>query len=127
MVLLKEGDRVDVCIQDGIIVNPYSQHDSVRTFQVVSTDNFGYYLFVPHYVYIHGTSVVDIYRCRNLGIDPRFLNEQVIYITESMIRGICKQDGMNCLHCQDFVTMAAPNQVDEKTFICYACRQNPYR
>jgi hypothetical protein len=127
MVMLKEGDRVDICFLDGVVTNPYSEHDTVRTLEIISTDNYGYYLFVPHYLNLSGSTKADVYRCHQLGISARFIDEQMIYITESMIRGIAKQDGMSCGHCGDFSVMAGPNQVDGKTFICYACRQNPYR
>lgn len=34
--------------------------------------------------------------------------------------------GSACLKCKTFVTMAEPNQPNG-TFICYSCRQNPFR
>lgn len=36
-------------------------------------------------------------------------------------------DFCKCDSCENIVHMAAPNQPDGKTFICYSCRQNPIR
>src|SRR5258708_40122130 len=110
MVRLNEGDKVDCHIKDGAIVSPGEEYDEMKTFEIVSTDNFGYYLYVPHYIYLRGTSTADVYKCRNLGIDSRFLDEQVVYITEGMVGGISRQDGMCCFRCKDFFRMAEVNQ-----------------
>jgi hypothetical protein len=127
MVRLKEGDRVDCRIKNGKIVGPHDGHDEIKTFEIVSTDNFGYYLFVPHYIHLYGTNLIDAFRCRKLSIDARFIDEQTIYITENMVISVSKQDGISCSRCKDFFRMAAPNQPDGKTMICWGCRDNPYR
>lgn len=127
MVNLKSGDRVDCRIKDRVIVGPYDAHDEIKTFEIVSTDNYGYYLFVPRYIHINGSKTTDIFRCRQIGIEERFADEQIVYITESMVSGVSKQDGMRCERCKDYVLMAAANQPDGITFKCYSCRFNPYR
>lgn len=35
-------------------------------------------------------------------------------------------DGSNCKSCREPVYMAGPNQTDG-SFVCYSCKQNPYR
>jgi hypothetical protein len=127
MGMLKEGDKVQVHVKDHKIVSPYDEYHHAETLEIVATDMYGYYLYVPHHRHLSGSNVVDIYRCRQLGIDPRFANEQVIYITANLVADISKTDGMCCQHCGDFVMMAEPNQLDGKSFWCWSCRQNPWR
>lgn len=127
MVNLKEGDYVDCRIKDRVIVGPLDLHDEVKTFQIISTDNYGYYLFVPRYIHLDASKTIDIHRCRQLGIEDRYADEQIIYIVEGMIAGASKRDGMRCERCTDFVLMAAANQADGITFMCWSCRSNKYR
>jgi hypothetical protein len=127
MVSLKPGDRVDVRIRDNVIVKPIEKYDKIKSLEIVSADSFGYYLFVPHYLYLNGSSVADAHRCKKMSINLRFVDEQIIYIVEALIAKSEPQDGMCCGHCQDHVLMAAANQPDGKTFICWACRNNRWR
>jgi hypothetical protein len=127
MVSLKPGDRVDVRIKDNVIVKPTEKYDKIKSLEIVATDNFGYFLFVPHYIYLKGSCIADALRCKKMSINPRFVNEQVIYIFENLIVKAEPQDGMCCDHCQDHVLMAQANQLDGKTFICWACRNNRWR
>jgi len=127
MPSLKAGDRIDCRIKENNIVSSYSQYDDTRTFEIVAADDAGYYIFVPGYIYINGGTILDATRCRRLDIDPRFISEQIVYIMESYVHQIsCHMDGTKCVKCQDFFTMAAPNQLDG-TFLCRSCKLNPYR
>lgn len=127
MTKLKPGDRVDCRVKASTIVSPYRSYDEVKTFEIVAKDDHGYWLYVPHYYYLKGTVVADQYRCKNLGIDKKFLNENIILIQENLIANIqAKMDGMACICCKEFYPYAEPNRGDG-TLICYSCRQNPYR
>lgn len=127
MVRLNAGDRVDCRVKSNTIVSPYKEYDEVRTFEIVATDNLGYYLYVPHYLFLKGSIKADQYRCRSLGIDKRFLDEQIVYIQENLVSRVSGiLDGMSCAICHEFFSMAAPNQ-DDGTLICHSCRRNPYR
>lgn len=127
MTKLKPGDRVDCRVRSAIIVSPYKGYDEERTFEVVATDSYGYYLFVPVYLSLKGSVIADANQCKLLGIDRKFLDEQIIYIQENLIcRVHSKLDGMRCVRCTDFYVMASPNQ-DNDTFMCWSCRNNPYR
>lgn len=127
MTKLKPGDRVDCRVKNGTIVSPYKEYDEVRTFEVVSTDKYGYWLYVPPYYNIKATAVVDQYRCKNLGIDKRFLNAEIVYIQENQICQISSiLDGMSCANCGEFYHLAESNQEDG-TLVCWSCRFNPYR
>lgn len=127
MVRLKAGDRVDCRVKSNVIVSPYKEYDEVRTFEIVAVDKTGYYLFVPHYVILKNSTLADKYQCHNLGIDGRFLDEQIVYIQDNLIARISsKLDGMSCAICHEFHPMAESNQEDG-TMICWSCRNNPYR
>jgi hypothetical protein len=127
MTKLKPGDRVDCRLKEGNIVVAYKDYDEVRTFEIIAVSDDDCYLFIPSYVLVKDSILLDSYRCKKLGADPRFVGEQVAFIGESMIHKISQRmDGMCCDRCQDFMPMAGPNQEDGKTFICWSCRANRY-
>jgi len=126
MVTLKPGDRVNCHIKDSEIVGAYKEHDETKTFEVVAVGDYGYYLFVPQYYSLKNTIPIDHYRLKKMCIDSRFLDEEMIHITENMVCGVAQQlDGTSCAVCQEFFPMAATNQ-ENGTFICWSCRENPY-
>lgn len=127
MANLKPGDRVDCRLKNAIIVSPYKEYDEVLTFEIVATDKYGYYLYVPSYYFVKGTFKADTYQCKNLVIEKRFLDTEIVYIQENLIDKVSAiLDGLRCKKCQDFFVMATPNQEDG-TLICWSCRNNPYR
>jgi len=127
MTKLKPGDRVDCRVKASTIVSPYKSYDEIQTFEIVAIDNQGYYLYVPHYYSLKGTTVANSYRCKQLGIDKKFLDENILYIQGNMVAHVHeKMDGLSCCICREFYRYAEPNQPND-TLICYSCRQNPYR
>lgn len=126
MTKLKPGDRIDCRVKSAAIVSPYHEYDEVMTFEIVASDNYGYYLYVPHYIYIKGCNKADKMQCRHLSIDKKFLDENIVYINATSIaRVVYVMDGMSCRHCKEFYPMAEANQEDG-TLLCYSCRQDPY-
>ena len=127
MPKLKPGDTVSCKVKSSVIVNAYKSYDEIHSFVIIATDNEGYYVFVPVYLNLKNSIVADEYRCRNLGIDKKYLNENIVHISEKMIASVVTQDeGMNCKICKEFTRFAGPNQADS-SFVCYGCRINPYR
>jgi len=125
MAQLKPGDRVDCRVKEATIVSPYKDFDEVITFEIVAVDKYGCYLFVPVYLNIKNTFILDKYKCKSLSVDSRFLGENAIYIRESMIFQINSiLDGFRCIRCLEFFPMASPNQ-DDGTLICWSCRHYP--
>ena len=54
-------------------------------------------------------------------------NRQIAYwVDERFIREIITHEGSSCAKCKEFSRMSEPNQPDGK-FICYSCRDNPWR
>ena|ERR1700676_391745 len=126
MKKLGRGDRIDVRIKDALIVSPYKSYDEIKTFEIVSVDEYGYYLFIPVYFDLKDSVIADQYRCKRLNIDKKFLDENIVYIHEELISKINYiLDGMMCCKCQDFYAMAEANQEDG-TLICYTCRFSKY-
>lgn len=128
MVKFKSGDRVDCRVKWNNIVNPYAaDYEEVITFEIISNDEFGYYLFVPCYRIIKDSVTVNSILAKREGINKRFIGEQAIYIQESLIFKISSVlDGLFCACCSDFFDMAESNQPDG-TLICFSCRSNPFR
>ena len=127
MTKLKPGDRVDCRVKASAIVSPYRSYDEIKTFEIVAVSDHGYYLYIPHYYLLKGTEIADKYKCKKLGIDSKFLDENIIHIQENVIAGIqARLDGLCCVICKEFFPYAEANRGDG-TLICYSCRRNPYR
>lgn len=123
---LKPGDRISCKIRSGHIVNAYdSDWDEKRTFEIVATDNRGYYIFVPHYLYLKGGLKVNEYNAKTHGIDKKFFGEIILYILENSVINVeSRADGLTCANCEEFYPMA---ECEEFVFICWVCKNYPYR
>lgn len=128
MTKFKPGDRVDCCVKWNEIINPYSaDYEEIIPFEIIAADSSGYYLFVPCYRMIRKSVIVTSLLARREKINKKFIDEQTVYIQESLIFKInTVLDGLFCACCNDFFAMAAPNQEDG-SLICFSCRSNPYR
>lgn len=123
---LKPGDRVLCKIKSGQVINAYADDwDDKAVFEIVSVDNRGYYIYIPHYMFIKGGLKVNEHNQKTHHIDKRFIGEIILYITENSIVNVesCA-DGLTCDKCKEFYPMA---QTDKKVFICWVCRNYPYR
>lgn len=127
MTKLKPGDRITCKVKNDVIVSPYAgDHDEVRTFEIIGKDPYGYYLFIPAWMYLRDTASIDQDACDFLQIDDKYIGEEIIYIQESMICRVNSQiDGCACKQCKEFYHMAEPNQKDG-TMICWQCRNYPH-
>ena|SRR5271157_146437 len=127
MPKLKVGDTISCRVKSALIVSPYRAYDEIKSFVIVATDEHGYYLFVPHYLLLKNSFVVDKYKIKNLNIDKKYLDENAVYIQENLVASVqARNDGLACKICREFFPYSVANQ-DDGTLICYACRQNPYR
>jgi hypothetical protein len=126
MVRLIPGDKIDCRLKNGCLVRADKEYDEIKTFEIIAVTEYGYYVFVPQYIYLSGTTTIDEYRCKKMTIDRRFLGEEMVHVHENMVCRIVSQlDGMTCSSCKSFCMYAAANQ-DNGMFICFGCRQNPY-
>ena len=120
--LLRPGDVVSVHIKEAQIVSSYSGFDSSEPFQIIATDDEGYYLYIPPHIIIADAFVLDAYRANVLNIKKQFIDSNVVYITPSYIASIrSRLDGTICTKCGEFFDMASGNQPDG-SFICFICR-----
>ena len=127
MARLKPGDRIECRVKESVITNPYKEFDELMTLEIVSKDLSGCYVYVPPYLTLKNTFKLDSYKCKELEVDKRFLGVDCIYVATNLIYKISSQiDGMRCKKCEEFCHMAACNQSDG-SFICWGCRNNPYR
>ena len=127
MAKLKAGDLGSCAVKDGVIVNSYSDFNDVLDFQIIATVEYGgYYIYVPHYIFIKNTVKLDKYTAKKKGIDSRYVDENFIFIAETEIYKIKKVlDGCYCCKCDKFYDKSEPNQPDG-TLICWSCRTYPY-
>lgn len=123
MVVLKPGDRVIIKLKEAKVVDPYStEFDETKVLEIVATVNNGYYLYVPHYTFVHNTIVADRFYCKDYKISARYLGDDILHIPEGKVYKVFSiLSGMTCSSCGEFYDFAAPNQPDE-TLICWACR-----
>jgi hypothetical protein len=123
---LKPGDRVSCKVKSCQVINAYADDwDDKFTFEVVSIDNRGYYIYIPHYIYIKGCLKVNEYNLKTYEINKRFIGENILYILENSIIQIeIKSDGLVCTRCKEFSALA---ECKDSAFICWACRTYPYR
>lgn len=122
MAKLKPGDVVSCRIKETRIVSSYSGFDTIESFQIIALDSKGYYIYVPDHIIIANTFKVDEYTAKSLGIKKQFINCQVIYISPTHVTSVKSTlDGLICVKCNEFYSMAEPNQLDG-TLICFICR-----
>jgi hypothetical protein len=108
-----------------MIVHSGHKYDCIKVFEIIATDECGYFLYVPEHLYLQGASRIDTTRCKKLGVKPQFFNEMMVYIMENMIDKISQQlDGATCCKCHQFYGYAVGNQPDG-TLICFSCRAYP--
>ena len=126
MTQLKIGDVVNCKIKEYLIVSPSDSYDEIKSFAIVATDQYGCYLFVPHYIYLKNTLIADKLKCRTLGLEKRYLNENIVYILDTMVAALVRaSDEMRCQICHEFFPFATANQ-DNGVFICYNCKRSPF-
>ena len=90
-------------------------------------DNYGYYLFVPNYININNSEIANVSKCKKLSIDNKYLNENIVYIIDSLIMSIVSRGmGITCKICKEVCPYAEPNQADGTTLVGFRCTQNPY-
>jgi hypothetical protein len=123
MEFISVGDRINCRIKNGLIINPYdNNYDDIYTFDVIGKDSEGYYLYVPHYLYIKYAYIIEPQQCNYLKIHKKFINQNVLFITENMIDKVqSKIDGCFCINCGLFCYMAEPNSYDN-SLTCWECK-----
>lgn len=126
MARLKPGDRVTCRVKGGRIVSSYSGYEEEKEFEIIAFDAKGYFLYVPDHYAVAGTTRVSPNNLNSLGIDRKFMDCSMIYITSSsIVRVYEKLDGLTCSECKEFYKYAEANQEDG-TLKCWTCRNYPH-
>ena len=126
MVKLKPGDTVVCVLKDGRIVSSYTDSGEEKDFEIIALDLKGYFLYVPEYYNVSGTKKITPANSKSLKIDKRFMDCQMIYISDSLINHVKQvMDGLSCCVCKEFYKYSQANQEDG-TLKCWRCRTYKY-
>ena len=128
------GDHVICKVKDGnILVRHECCHDRITVTIVgrilLDENTWEYVAYIPEY---EASGIKSIFKIRpefakRYDVHPKYIGEFGISLRKNnIIRISHRSDGMWCANCEEFYNKVEPNQKD-RTFICYSCRQNPYR
>ena len=124
---LSIGDDVVCRLKDNCIVGPYDTYNGEEILTVIGVASCSYILYIPTTLIIKDSVVVNYYNIDNLDLEDKFLGCYVIEVPENKITRIYRKlDGMSCIRCGEFSTMAQGNQPDG-SFKCFSCRKYTYR
>jgi len=128
MAKLNPGDIIQCRIKGDEIVFPYdTDYDIVRVFEIISKDEWGYLLYIPHYLYLKNCVILDKVKIKDWKINNKFADEKSLYIRESLVYKVeSLSDGCCCSKCGEFYSKASPNQEDGISMICWNCRMYHY-
>jgi len=131
MYMIIPGDRIRCKVSENRIVsNSNPNYEFLKEFEVLYTDledpeNCGYYVYVPSFYNLLFVTKINQGLISNRKINPRFLDCYYTFIRDYHIFDIqYKNDGSICDNCKEWFQYA--QKVNNK-FICYSCKQNPYR
>lgn len=126
MARLKAGDRVSCRLKENCVVSQYADFEDIKTFEIIAKDDSGYFVYVPAYIHVRGTIKIDNYNSKRLEILPKFIGEEALYISDNQVNKVeYILDGLNCEKCQEYYEYASYDA--DLKFVCFSCRQNPYR
>lgn len=124
---LNPGDKIKCKLKDNVLVNAYeTDYDEIIVFEILARDEYGYCVYIPHYLYLNNCVTLDSRLIADWDIDSKFLNEKSLYIRENLVFKVDSVlDGMSCSKCKEFFNKASANQEDG-TLICWSCRKYRY-
>jgi len=126
MSRLKVGDTILVLLKGGKLVNPYSDFEEKVKLDIIGVDGDLYYCYLPQNFVCKESFICQSFDVKILKVNKKYIGDQILAVKESMIFNVVSVlDGMICLRCQEFVAKAQPNCNND--FICWSCRNNPYR
>lgn len=128
MARCSPGDSVVCHIKDGSIVNIYDEKwDDTRVFDIVSLYEEGYMVYIPISVIIKESISLTEANYKKFNASKKFVDSTVCYITDYRVISVHRKlDGLCCIKCGCFCSMAEPNQPDNKSLICWGCRKYPF-
>src|SRR5271165_7774 len=121
------GDRVVCKIQNDKVVNIYNEASSeTRVFDIITKHNEGYFVYINSGSCIKDTILITSSNYKKYNVDKKFIDCEILFITDHNIFSIySKIDGMTCIRCKTFSSMASSNQSDG-SFVCWNCTMYPF-
>lgn len=129
MTKIKPGDQIICCVKEAKLVSPYSVWEEEVDLTVLALDdeNSGCFVYVPDYIYLKGTTEINTYNIKALGVPPKYVGCFCLYVSFSKISRVGRRlDGMICDRCKEFHYQADSNQ-ENGGFLCFLCRTYRYR
>ena len=125
---IEVGDVIKVMTdKDCYITDDQSSYNTPVRLQVISRRKTASVCYVPTYINVTNKKKLNAGLRQQLELEKKWLNSYIVVIADSDIIEIIKQDsGATCSNCKLFCRYAEPNQPDN-TFICYQCKESPYR
>ena len=63
--------------KSNIIINAYSSNfEEIKTFEIVAANQTGYFIYVPHYIFLKDTILLDQFNYKKYNISSKFLGEK---------------------------------------------------
>lgn len=122
------GDEVVLKVNVGSDDRPRWERRKVQVIGLPTRTRDGQYIcYVPQWLMIRNTFVLNVAHQSYYDFPDKFLGEQGYFITEhSQYHSIERApEGSCCAKCGTFVRWAQPDETG--TFRCRQCRENPYR
>lgn len=126
---VKIGDELIIEINNGTQDNQVLEQIKI---QVIGKGNGGdksqCICYVPPYQIMKHSFKLTIGHQKHYKFDNKFLNEFATFITSQtkIIKHMPTMGGETCDHCKIFFEYAEPND-ENRGFLCYQCKQDPWR
>jgi hypothetical protein len=121
------GDLVNIRVYDEYPV-PSDAPEFTGTVEVrviYRSTNYDYTefgIYIPSFIKLRGTRTLTDRWARDWKIDPKFVGEQVYFISSRFIHSLSRTAIARCAHCGESGDSYAP-----QGFTCHSCRMNPHR
>lgn len=130
-----QGDHVICGIRDKLIVMNYNKGDTNIKLTIIGKkllnyDNVEYIGYVdPEECHLLPSSIFKVKPefAKNYNIHKKYIGENAVSFTNNnIVKVSLNLNGVYCVHCNEFFSKNQPN-TDGGIFICYLCKQNPFR
>lgn len=124
------GEKIFCKIHESTIVCSTSEaYEAQLIFEIIGIgeNTSKYLILIPTYYNIRGCWRIKEEHLEKFNINPNWLDHRALVVSEERVcHAANKGDGMSCARCKEFCPMAESNQTNG-SFICFSCRNNPYR
>lgn len=128
-IAMRPGDELIISVNEGTAEKPYEIELKVQIIGMGNGDNDADILcYVPVYQSSKRTFMLNRLHQRYYDFDPKFMGEQGIFIDRrfDIVKHMPVPDGTICDQCGEFFEYAERDE-DSDAFLCWQCKQDPYR